>query len=68
MHSIEADCFLTGDVKYHDAMQAKSIKLSLIDIGHYESEHFFAEILQKHLKNLGLAVIISSSENPFTYI
>lgn len=66
--SIDADCFLTGDVKYHDAMEAKSIKLSLIDIGHYESEHFFAQILQMHLKNLGLKVIIASSENPFTYI
>jgi len=68
MRSIEADCFLTGDVKYHDAMEAKSINLSLIDIGHYESEQFFAQILQTHLKNLGLEVIISSSENPFTYI
>ncbi len=68
MRSLKADCFLTGDVKYHDAMEAKSINLSLIDIGHYESEHFFAEILEKHLKNLGLKVIIASSENPFTYI
>lgn len=68
MRSIDADCFLTGDVKYHDAMEAKSIKLSLIDIGHFESEHFFAQILAKHLKNLGLEVIISSSDNPFTYI
>lgn len=68
MKSIKADCFLTGDVKYHDAMEAKSINLSLIDIGHYESEHFFAQILLKSLKNLGLEVIISSSKNPFTYI
>ena len=68
MRSLEADCFLTGDIKYHDAMEAKSINLSLIDIGHYESERFFAQILQKHLKNLGLKVIIASSENPFTYI
>ena len=68
MRSLDADCFLTGDVKYHDAMEAKSINLSLIDIGHYESERFFAQILQKHLKNLGLKVIIATSENPFTYI
>ena len=68
MRSLDADCFLTGDVKYHDAMEAKSINLSLVDIGHYESEHFFAQILEKHLKNLGLKVIIASSENPFTYI
>ena len=66
--SIKADCFLTGDIKYHDAMEAKSINLSLIDIGHFESEHFFGQILLKHLKNLGLEAIISTSKNPFTYI
>ncbi len=68
MRSIDADCFLTGDIKYHDAMEAKSMNMSLIDIGHFESEHYFAQILEKHLKNLGLKVIIASSENPFTYI
>jgi len=68
MRLIDVDCFLTGDIKYHDAMEAKSIKLSLIDIGHYESERYFAQILEKHLINLGLEVIISSSKNPFTYI
>ncbi|MCW8839227.1 MAG: Nif3-like dinuclear metal center hexameric protein, partial [Thiovulaceae bacterium] len=65
---IDADCFLTGDIKYHDAMEAKSINLSLIDIGHFESECFFSDILYKHLKVLGLDAIISSSKNPFTYI
>jgi dinuclear metal center YbgI/SA1388 family protein len=68
LKSVNAECFLTGDIKYHDAMEAKSINLSLIDIGHYESEHYFAQILEKHLKNLGLEVIIASSQNPFTYI
>jgi dinuclear metal center YbgI/SA1388 family protein len=68
LKSIDADCFLTGDVKYHDAMEAKSINMSLIDIGHFESECFFSQILHTHLKNLGLEAIISSSENPFTYI
>lgn len=68
LKSIDADCFLTGDVKYHDAMEAMSINLSLIDIGHFESERFFAQILHEHLKILGLEAIISSSKNPFTYI
>ena len=68
LREIEADCFLTGDIKYHDAIEAKSINLSMIDIGHYESECFFGEILLNHLKNLGLEVIISQSKNPFTYI
>jgi len=65
---IKADCFLTGDIKYHDAMEAKSINISLIDIGHFESEKFFGQILLPYLKNLGLEAIISSSKNPFTYI
>ena len=46
---VKADLFLTGDIKYHDAMTAKSLNLSLIDIGHFEIEHFFSEILAKEL-------------------
>jgi putative NIF3 family GTP cyclohydrolase 1 type 2 len=68
MKQISADCFLTGDIKYHDAMEAKTIGLSMIDIGHYESERYFGEILAPHLENLGLTVIISQSNNPFTYL
>ncbi len=68
IREIEADCFLTGDIKYHDAMEAKVLGLNMIDIGHFESERYFGEILQKDLKNLGLTVIISSSKNPFTYL
>jgi len=68
MKSIKADCFLTGDIKYHDAMEAKTIGLSMIDIGHFESERYFGEVLAKDLENLGISVIISSSKNPFTYI
>ena len=62
---VEADCFLTGDIKYHDAMKAMSENLMMIDIGHYESERFFAEILLKELKVLPILAIISNSKNPF---
>ena len=68
MKSIKADCFLTGDIKYHEAMEAKIIGLSMIDIGHFESERYFADVLAKNLINLGISVIISSSKNPFTYM
>ena len=68
INSIKADCFLTGDIKYHDAMEAKTIGLSMIDIGHFESERYFGDVLAKSLDNLGITVIISSSKNPFTYI
>lgn len=67
LRTIQADCFLTGDIKYHEAMEAKANNLSMIEIGHYESEQFFGEILKTYLENLGLAVIISQSKNPFIY-
>jgi len=62
---IEADCFLTGDIKYHDAMKALSEDLMMVDIGHYESECFFGEILYEELKILGILAIITKSKNPF---
>jgi len=65
MDEVEADCFLTGDIKYHDAMKAMSQDLMMIDIGHYESEKFFAEILMDELKVLPILAIIANSKNPF---
>ncbi|AHJ13548.1 Nif3-like dinuclear metal center hexameric protein [Sulfurospirillum multivorans] len=64
---IEADCFLSGDLKYHQAMEAKENNLSLIDIGHFESERYFPECLAQYLKNLPLKAIMSNSKNPFEY-
>ncbi len=65
MDEVEADCFLTGDIKYHDAMKAMSEDLMMVDIGHYESERFFAEILLEELKVLPILAIIANSKNPF---
>jgi putative NIF3 family GTP cyclohydrolase 1 type 2 len=65
MDEVEADCFLTGDIKYHDAMKAMSENLMMIDIGHYESECFFAQILLDELKGLDILAIIANSKNPF---
>jgi len=64
---IEADCFLSGDFKYHQALEAKENGLSLIDIGHFESERFFGDCLGEYLKNFPLKVIMSNSKNPFEY-
>jgi len=62
---IDVDCFLTGDIKYHDAIKAKEQNLMLIDIGHFESERFFANAMQNLLKTLPISVIIAQSKNPF---
>jgi len=68
MDEVEADCFLTGDIKYHDAMKAMSQNLMMVDIGHYESEKFFVDVMMYELKNLGHLGIISQSQNPFAII
>ncbi len=69
---ITTDCFLTGDIKYHEAMEAKARDICLIDIGHYESEiHFIAlldMLLKKYLKTNGKKAIMLKSHNPFKYM
>ena len=40
----EADAFITGDLKYHDFFIPEN-KMLLIDIGHFEGEHFIREII-----------------------
>ena len=64
---IDADCFLSGDLKYHQALEAKENNLSLMDIGHFESERYFPECLAENLKNFPLKAIMSNSKNPFEY-
>ncbi|MDR1975862.1 MAG: Nif3-like dinuclear metal center hexameric protein [Campylobacteraceae bacterium] len=64
---IEAECFISGDLKYHHAVAAKENGLGLIDIGHFESERYFTGILEEYLKKFPLKVIIADSKNPFEY-
>jgi len=68
---ISTDCFLTGDIKYHDAMEAKERKISLIDIGHWESERYFSTmligLLENYLKKNKINGIIGENKNPFEY-
>jgi len=71
LNSIKTDCFLTGDIKYHEAMEADSSNISLIDIGHYESEIYFIyllnNLLKPYLKNKHKKAIMLKSNNPFNY-
>ena len=66
---IRADCFLTGDIKYHEAMDAKVRGINLIDIGHYESERYFVDCLYEILNDkIDCEVIKTNSYNPFNLI
>jgi len=58
-----ADILVTGDIKYHDAMDAKDIGLNILDIGH------FAEVVMQDAvrdllnKAFGHELAISSEES-----
>jgi dinuclear metal center YbgI/SA1388 family protein len=68
---VKTDCFITGDIKYHDAMEAKLREISLIDIGHWESERYFSpmvnELLKEYLKINKINAIMGENKNPFDY-
>ena len=64
---VDADCFLSGDFKYHQALEAKENNLNLLDIGHYESESHFPACLSENLINFPLKAIMTNSKNPFQY-
>ena len=68
-------CVITGDVKYHDAQDAISQGINVIDIGHYHGEKFFPEFLANYLskktmeKGLNVEIIPSTVDiNPFKIV
>jgi GTP cyclohydrolase I len=67
LEEVKADLFLTGDIKYHEAMHAKALGISLIDITHYTSEKYFSTIMMDELKKKGILAIIANSKDPFNY-
>lgn len=53
--SYGVDCFVTGEIKYHDTLWAKEVGLSVIALGHFYSEKFMMTALAKDLKYWSLA-------------
>ena len=45
-----AQVLITGDIKYHEAMDAREENFNLIDIGHFESEWIFSNLLENLIK------------------
>ncbi|AYQ45286.1 Nif3-like dinuclear metal center hexameric protein [Helicobacter pylori] len=68
-YSLKAQsCLITGDVKYHDAMIAQSLNISLIDATHYYSERGFALIVAEILHSFNYLVTIENFKNPLQII
>lgn len=59
INSEPVDAFVTGDLKFHTALEAKPI---VFDIGHFESEIFAPELLEKIT---GIKGVIADEKSPF---
>ncbi|WP_432409307.1 Nif3-like dinuclear metal center hexameric protein [Wukongibacter sp. M2B1] len=66
------DCYITGDIKYHDAQLASDLGLCIIDAGHYETENIICTPLKNRLlkdfkkNNFDIEVVTSKINiNPF---
>lgn len=57
----KTDAFVTGDLKFHTALDAKKV---VFDIGHFESEIFAPELL-KEITGVGERGIIADEKSPF---
>ena len=57
-----ADVYLTGDVKYHEFFDADG-RLLLADIGHYGSEQFTMNLIQRRLGELFPTFAVRLTEN-----
>ncbi|MDR0754803.1 MAG: Nif3-like dinuclear metal center hexameric protein [Prevotellaceae bacterium] len=66
----QADIFVSSDFKYHQFFDAEN-KITIADIGHFESEQFtteiFYDIIKKNLPNFA-AQIAEKNINPIIYI
>jgi dinuclear metal center YbgI/SA1388 family protein len=62
----EAQVFISGDWRYHDARQVEASNRGLIDIGHFASEHIIVKDLTRRLLNeleeAGLSVTVEACE------
>jgi len=60
------DCLVSGDFKHHDALQARGLGLSLIDVTHVATERVAVPMIAAALNNLEVEVVQCAVEtNPF---
>lgn len=43
------DVFLTGDLRYHEALDALEDGRILVDVGHFESEYLFVDMMEQEM-------------------
>ena len=64
------DVLITGDLKYHDALDAREMGLCIIDVGHFSSEHVILSRLQNlFTEKFGSVEVVCSKmeSDPFIF-
>lgn len=59
------DLLITGDVKYHTAFDAVESGLNILDIGHYESEMLFLNLMEREIKEINNKLEIFPNKKEF---
>ena len=60
----KCDCFVTGDIKYHNAVDAQIV---MFDVGHFESEILIKKVFYGLIKDK-IEVVIADENSPFKTI
>jgi dinuclear metal center YbgI/SA1388 family protein len=71
----EADVFISADFKYHDARVVQAEGRTVIDMGHFDSEHLFivplVDYLNRSMQSAGWDVVVEActlESDPFVFI
>ena len=59
----EADVYVTGDMKYHDAQLASELGICAVDAGHFGTEKHIVKVLAEFVEQQGLDVIVFEEED-----
>lgn len=59
---------VTGDMKYHEAINAVNDGICVLDAGHFGTEHHVIEIFENLLKPLGIELVKSQNTDIFEFV
>ncbi len=65
-----ADCFITGEIRHHEALDAVDAGVCVLEAGHFETENPICEVLRTALQNAADEIqynltVFCSKGNPF---
>ncbi|KPU44084.1 putative GTP cyclohydrolase 1 type 2 [Oxobacter pfennigii] len=74
-YNLGCDVYITGDVKYHDACDARDMGMALIDAGHFATENIYMPQLMNYLndeftaRTMNVKLYISNAnKDPFSKV